>query len=152
MANNNLTIKVQLDPGAFMPTKAHDTDAGFDLYLKNDVILNVGIYKLISTGVHFAIPAGWEGQIRPRSSSCIRYIDVAFGTIDAGYTGAVGIYVKYMPSDYYLSKHGSPLLLKKGERIAQIVFNKVPNVSLELGDVIGLQTERGANGFGSSGV
>lgn len=57
-----------------------------------------------------------------------------------------------MPSDYYLRKHGSPLYLKKGERIAQIVFKQVPNVSLELGNVTGLQTERGANGFGSSGV
>ena len=147
-----MKIKVQLDPGAFMPTKAHDTDAGFDLYLKENIPLCIGIYNLINTGVHFAIPAGWEGQIRPRSSSSIRYIDVAFGTIDSGYTGSVGIYVKYMPSDYYLSKHGSPLLLKKGERIAQIVFNQVPNVNLELGDVTGLQTERGANGFGSSGV
>ena len=147
-----MNIKVQLDPGAFMPTKAHDNDAGFDLYLKENVPLFIGVYTLIDTGVHLAIPAGWEGQIRPRSSSSKRYINVAFGTIDAGYTGAVGIYVKYMPSDYYLSKHGSPLYLKKGERIAQIVFHQVPNISLELGDVVSLQTERGSNGFGSSGV
>ena len=146
-----INIKVQLDPGAFMPTKAHDNDAGFDLYLKNDVMLNVGIYKLISTGVHLAIPAGWEGQIRPRSSSSIRYIDVAFGTIDAGYTGIVGIYARYLPPDCH-SLYSTSLCLKKGERIAQIVFKQVPNVSLELGNVTGLQTERGANGFGSSGV
>lgn len=152
MANNNLTIKVQLDPGAFMPTKAYDTDAGFDLFLKDDLELEEGVFKCIDTGVHFAIPAGWEGQIRPRSSSSKRYINVAFGTVDAGYTGAVGIYVTYIPSDFYRSLYGKHLKLKRGERIAQIVFNRVPYISLKLGDVTGLQTKRGAKGFGSSGV
>lgn len=92
----DLKIKFQLDPGAFMPFKAHDDDAG--------------------------------------------------------YTGTVGIYVRYIPSDFYRSLYGKHLKLKRGERIAQIVFNRVPYISLELGDVVNLQTERGANGFGSSGV
>lgn len=147
-----LKIKFQLDPGAFMPFKAHDDDAGFDLCLKDDIELEEGVFKCIDTGVHFAIPAGWEGQIRPRSSTSKRYINVAFGTIDAGYTGTVGIYVRYIPSDFYRSLYGKHLKLKRGERIAQIVFNRVPYISLELGDVVNLQTERGANGFGSSGA
>lgn len=147
-----MNIKVQLDPGAFMPTKAHENDAGFDLRLKDDIELEEGVFKRIDTGVHLAIPAGWEGQMRPRSSSHARCLDVALGTIDAGYTGSISVQVKYTPSDYYRSLNGKSLKLKRGERIAQLVFNRAPKVNLELGNVTGLQTERGANGFGSSGV
>ena len=147
-----LKIKVQLDDGAIMPAKAYDSDSGFDLFLKEDVSLPVGFYKCINTGVHLDLPKGWEGQIRPRSSSARRCLDIVFGTIDSGYTGAIGIFVKYEPSDYDMSVFGNTLHLKKGERITQLVLNRVPEVVLEMGKIEPKTTGRCDKGFGSTGV
>ena len=152
MDDKVLRIKVQLDDGAIMPAKAYDSDSGFDLFLKEDISLPAGFYKCINTGVHLNLPKGWEGQIRPRSSSSKRGLDIAFGTIDSGYTGAIGVFVRYKPSIYDRSIFGSTLHLKKGERIAQLVLNRVPEVVLELGKIELKTKDRCDKGFGSTGA
>lgn len=134
-----------LDKNAVMPTKAHRTDSGYDLYLPEDKALAPNEVTPIDTLIRVKIPKGYEIQIRSRSGLAIkRKLMVANqpGTIDQEYTGhiIVGLY-----NAGTVFQH-----LKKGERIAQMVFQKVPDIRLERGYVL-TETERGEGGIGSTG-
>lgn len=100
----------------------------------------------IPTGLIFAIPKGFEGQIRPRSGLALKNgITVlnAPGTIDADYRGEIGV---------ILINHGSePFIIERGQRIAQLVLSPIAQLALEKVDFLD-DTERGAGGFGSTGL
>lgn len=133
-----------LNEDAKMPTKAHDSDAGWDLYAAEDMKIPNGMRKTIKTGVSIAIPDGYSGLIWPRSGLSVKFgVDVLAGVVDAGYRGE--IMVCLLNTD-----HSSWVEIKKGDRIAQILFQEVPKFKLyqvaELDD-----TERAEGGFGSSG-
>ena len=123
-----------------LPAKGYQSDAGFDLFLPKDVRLTQKP-QLIKLGFSMSLPVGYEGQIRPRSSSALRGIYVPLGTIDPGYRGEVGLIAW---------THYPSLTVEKGSRIAQMVIAQLPPVYLasvaELPD-----SERGSNGFGSTG-
>lgn len=144
-------LALKLDAGAFKPTKAHKTDAGFDLYAKEDHLL--GMNNLIcDTGVHILIPAGYVGLVLPRSSMSAKGVICSTGVIDAGYSGSIKICLRcqnwHFNSD--LNLDNETLRVYAGERIAQIVI--VPLPAIELQEVNKLpKTDRGSNGFGSSG-
>ena len=125
------------------PTKAHNTDAGFDLYANEKVVLNP--LATIGTGLAIRIPTGYVGLVCSRSGLASRGIFVmnAPGIIDAGYTGEIKI---------ILGTIGSMTVIEQGDKIAQLLIQPVHEVHLLRGDsmVWGL-TERGDNGFGSSG-
>lgn len=146
-----MQIQFTLDKGAFKPTKAHDTDAGFDLYAKEDQ--QIGMNNVIfDTGVHILIPAGYVGLVLPRSSMSAKGVICATGVIDAGYSGSIKICLRcqkwHFNSD--LNLDNETLRVYAGERIAQIVI--VPLPEIELQEVSELpKTDRGSNGFGSSG-
>lgn len=133
-----------LEPGAKIPSKAHPDDAGFDLYAASwEAEEDTLIYK---TGVAVNIPPGWEGQLRARSS--IRKYALILcngvGTIDAGYTGDLTFTFRY-------NYDGAGQTYKIGDKIGQIVFQRVPIV--ELVQVEAFEpTTRGAKGHGSTGV
>lgn len=140
-----MIVKVKkLHEDAKIPTKAHKTDAGFDLFAAEDSIVWSGQTKLISTGIAVELPEGYEMQIRPRSGLSVKTsLKVVLGTVDAGYRGEIGIIAQNSGNKEYL--------IHKGDKIAQAVIQKLPEI--ELIEVDELENgERGANGFGSTGV
>jgi len=137
-----MLLKVILDENAKMPTKAHETDAGFDLYAPRDfsVVCNASI--IIDTGVHIEIPKGYVGFLKSKSGLNVKHGIVGEGVIDAGYTGSI-------VAKLYNNGH-EPVRFEKGQKIIQIVFLPIPEVELEQVNSFE-ETERGDNGFGSSG-
>src|SRR5690625_7789210 len=82
----------RLNDAATIPTKAHPTDSGFDLYASEDTIIEPGETKVIPTGIAVSLPAGYEAQVRPRSGVTAKTkLRVQLGTIDNGYAGAIGV-------------------------------------------------------------
>lgn len=141
-----LQIKVTLDEGAKMPTKAHDIDAGYDLYLPTNVKkarIWRDDHKVIDTGVHFSIPEGYVGFVKSKSGLSVKHcLEHGAGVIDSGYTGSVAVHL--------YNKGNEPYEFKAGEKLAQIVFLPIPSTELLLVDSLE-ESERGSNGFGSSG-
>lgn len=137
-----MQIKYELDEGAYVPAKAHDSDAGFDLACKEDQVLEPNVANTIDTGVHILIPEGYVGLVLPRSSYNCAGVATPTGVIDAGYTGSISVVL--------VSKYD--LKIFKGNRIAQLVIVPLPDVHLVEGDVTGVKSERGLGGFGSTGA
>ena len=137
-----LQIK-QLSPNATLPTRTHTTDAGLDIYAAEDIIVTHTHAVIIPTGIAVNIPAGYEGTIRPRSGKSSKTnLRVILGTIDAGYNSEIGIIADTLNKSEYL--------VRKGEKIAQLVIQKVELPQLEIVDQFDTQSERGEKGFGSS--
>ncbi len=137
-----LKIK-KLDPTATIPIRVNDRDAGFDLYALEDCDIGPHNQKLVKTGISMAIPRGYVGLIWPRSGLAHKYgLDVFAGVIDSGYRGDIGVILYNSKLEHYK--------IKKGERIAQILFQKIEYFDLiEVDDLD--DSQRGAGGFGSSG-
>lgn len=170
----NVNIK-RLSPDAQTPAYAHATDAGFDLVAAADVIIEPGETACVPTGLAFEIPEGFEMQIRPRSGITLKTpLRVQLGTVDCGYTGEVGVIVdninRYTDvekdllidiSDNIVSAHDylgawdnfdrGSYIIRKGERIAQAVIKPIEQAVFTEVDTLG-DSDRGAGGFGSSGV
>ena len=135
-------MKVKLDPGAKMPTRAHDTDAGLDLYSPVDALIYNGDSVTIDTGVHVEIPAGYVGMIKSKSGLNVKYNLTSEGVIDSGYTGSIVV---------KLYNHGRcAVSIQKGQKISQLVILPILTPELELVDSLE-ETERGEGGFGSTG-
>ena len=141
-----LPIK-RLDPTVELPRYAYAGDAGLDLRSCEDVTLAPFERRLISTGLAIAIPEGYAGFVQPRSGLALKQgLSMANtpGLIDAHYRGELKICaINLDPKD--------DIVVRRGDRIAQLVIQKVPVVELlEVDDLS--ETDRGAGGFGSSGV
>lgn len=143
-----MILALQLDKGAYRPTKAHATDAGFDLYLKEDLVIKRTQSCLtVDTGVHILIPAGYVGLVQPRSSISKKAFQIHTGVIDAGYTGSIKINIQWIDKKCNQNLFHT---FERGERIAQLVIVPIPEI--EFRQVANLpRTDRGSNGFGSSG-
>jgi dUTP pyrophosphatase len=132
---------------AKLPTRATEYAAGWDLYAcllgVSRVPILPGSRLVVTTGLCFEIPEGFEGQIRPRSGLASKEgLVAAFGTIDSDYRGVIGV---------NLFNHSYQTVnIEHGQRIAQIVFQPVLKVYLEEVNELS-ETIRGSNGFGSSG-
>lgn len=144
-----MKIKVMLDPGVTkIPSRAHEMDAGLDLYSPIDTVIPVQSAwtdgsMCIDTGVHIEIPAGYVGFLKSKSGLNVKSGIQSEGVIDAGYTGSI------MVKLYNHSKY--PVPIKKGQKISQLVILPIITPELELVD--GLEdTERGNGGFGSTGA
>ncbi len=142
-----LEIKVKrLDPDLPLPRKATEGSSGFDIYSRVDQVINPGEIKGIPAGIVLEIPEGYEVQVRPRSGLALKHgigILNSPGTIDSDYRGEVVVIL------FNFSKE--PFAIKKGDRIAQIVPVKLPEVKLIEADSL-TDTSRGSGGFGSTGV
>lgn len=142
----DLPIK-RLDASVDLPSYAYAGDAGLDLRANEDVVLRPFERKLISTGLAIAIPEGYAGFVQPRSGLALKKgLSMANtpGLIDAHYRGELKVCaINLDPHD--------DIVITKGERIAQLVIQKVPVVSLVEVDELD-ETDRGVGGFGSSGV
>lgn len=143
-----MKLKVKLDEGAYMPTRAHETDAGLDLYSPFDATIFPKRYSdiensvCIDTGVHIEIPAGYVGMLKSKSGLNVNKGLVSEGVIDSGYTGSIVVKL-YNNSNYACE-------IVKGQKISQLVILPIITPELELVDDLE-ETERGANGFGSTG-
>lgn len=130
----------------YLPTRAHPTDAGLDLVAAEDVRIAPGSRVSIRTGVQAAIPEGYVGYITPRSGlAADRGVTVlnAPGTIDSGYRGEIRVLM--------IGHGGRPVMISRGDRIAQLVIHPIITPKVKLVDSLPA-TERGAGGFGSTGV
>lgn len=135
-------MKVVLDEGAKMPTRAHDTDAGLDLYARDSCIVEAKDSATFDTGVHVEIPVGFAGFLKSKSGLNVKYGIVSEGVIDAGYTGSVVVKL-YNHSGY-------DYRVNAGDKISQLVILPVALVDLQQVDSLD-DTERGNGGFGSTG-
>ena len=146
---------VRLDPGLPVPQRAHPTDAGVDLAAVRDVTLGPGERALVGTGIALVLPEGYAAFVLPRSGLAAREgigLLNAPGTVDAGYRGEIAVcLINHDPA--------RPVTLRRGDRIAQLVVQRVEEtvfrVRSDLGDLAALAaaapSERGGGGFGSSG-
>ena len=139
-----MKIGVMLDDFSVRPTKAHEEDAGYDLYMPlNQFGICRGHGSMeVDTGVHMVIPRGYFGKVEAKSGLNMKHNLTTTGVVDAQYTGSIRV---------KLYNHGDKTIeFKGGDKIAQIVIHKLPEV--ELVDIDELpDTDRGQNGFGSSG-
>lgn len=134
------------DPSAVLPCYAHPGDAGMDLFSVDELVLEPGCRALVHTGLVMSLPAGYEAQVRPRSGLALKNGITVLntpGTIDEGYRGEIGVILANFGSE--------PFKVSKGSKIAQMVIAPVTRMNpVEVSDVG--ETERGAGGFGSTGV
>ena len=135
-------MKVQLDPGAWMPDRAHNHDAGADLRTPERFILRAHSYKVIDTGTHFDVPVGYVGMVKSKSGLMCREGIVTDGVVDAGYSGSVRVCL--------FNHSGKHREFAKGEKIAQIIFLPIITPDFEQVEEI-TGGERSDNGFGSTG-
>lgn len=141
----NLRI-ARLDERARVPTRAHDGDAGLDLYALEDAVLAPGERASVPTGIAVEIPPGQAGLVLPRSGLAARHgISVvnAPGLIDSGYRGEVRVVLLNTDRE-------QPFKLSSGDRIAQLVLVRVELPTLVEVDSL-TDSDRGVGGFGSSG-
>lgn len=148
----NLSFDVQIkrlagNEDIELPRKMSELASGFDLYaaVTEDIVFNPGERGLVPTGIAIAMPAGLEAQIRPRSGLAFKHGITCLntpGTIDADYRGEIKVLLVNLGQE--------PFTIKRNERIAQMVFQIVPEVNLTQVDELS-ETVRGDGGFGHTG-
>lgn len=136
----------RIHPDAVLPAYAHPSDAGMDLRSVADVVIPRGGRALVPTGLVILLPPLYEAQVRPRSGLALKHGVTVLnspGTIDAGYRGEIGV---------ILANFGeADFAVKRGDKIAQLVIAPVTQPQVVEADVLDA-TDRGAGGFGSTGV
>ena len=146
--SDRIAVQIKrLDKDLPLPAYANPGDAGLDLYAAADVVIECGRRAVVPTGVAVAIPQGYAGFVQPRSGLAAKKglsIVNTPGLIDSGYRGE-------LKAIAINTDASSPIEVKRGDRIAQLVIQAVPIVDLCEVDELD-ETERGVGGFGSSGV
>ena len=137
-------MNVILDEGAFMPVRAHIADAGMDLMSPVDILIPPLGSQTIDTGVHLEIPYGYAGVLISKSGLNVNHNITSTGLVDSGYSGSIRV---------KLYNHGrNGYMVHRGDKISQIVIVPVHiYFELEQVDRFDNETERGDNGFGSTG-
>lgn len=137
-----IQIKVKLDHGAYIPEKAHSTDAGYDIRTPHRFTLRANDMVCVHTGIHISIPEGYYGRLESRSGLCRDHeITTEAGIIDAGYTGEICV---------ILRSGRASRNFEAGDKITQLVIEQLPDTELMQADTLD-DTERGSDGFGSTG-
>jgi len=137
-------MKIKLDEGAICPTRAHDHDAGLDLYSREELIIMPGESEVFDTGVHVELPVRSFGKLESKSGLLVNYDIVSCGgVIDENYRGSIRVKL------YNLGHR--PYMIRKGQKIIQLIVQPYMAPPIELTDSLS-ETERGENGFGSTGL
>ena len=135
-------MRVVIDENAFMPTRAHETDAGLDLYSPIDITVPTRGSAIIDTGVHVQLPRGTAGMIKSKSGLNVKHDITSEGVIDVGYIGSIVV---------KLYNHGdTDYRVQRGDKISQLVIVQIVTPHLMAVDKLE-DSERGNNGFGSTG-
>lgn len=136
-------MKIMLDENAVCPQRAFPNDAGLDLFSREEKVIFPGESAVFDTGVHVELPEGTFGKLESKSGLHINFdIICAGGTLDEGYTGSIHVKLYNMGT--------KPYMVRKGQKIVQMVVIPILRPELELVDHLE-ETERGSNGFGSTG-
>lgn len=135
-------MKIKLDEGAFMPTRAHEDDAGLDLYAMERKVIPAYGSEIFNTGVHIELPKGTVGMLKSKSGLNVKHGLTSEGVIDVGYTGSICVKL-YNNSDL-------GYVVQKGDKISQLVIMPILRPTLEQVDSLE-ETDRGGGGFGSTG-
>lgn len=135
-------MKIKLEPWAILPTRAHKKDAGLDLYTPRDICINGKCSASVDTGVHVAIPEGCVGFVKSKSGLMFNHDITTDGTVDEDYTGSINVKL-------FNNSH-QPIYFSAGDKVAQLVVLPCVIEELEIVDELE-ETERGENGFGSTG-
>lgn len=148
MSETPVVVPVKrIDPTVELPSYAYEGDAGLDLRSNEDVVLAPLERRLVGTGLAVAIPEGYAGFVQPRSGMALRRgLSMANtpGLIDSHYRGELKVCAVNLDPE-------TPISIERGERIAQLVIQRVPAVSLVEVEYLD-ETDRGTGGFGSSGA
>lgn len=149
-----MDVKIKLDPEGFRPRKAHKADAGYDIYMPCEYNGPEGVTALknyvsffhplvVDTGVHIAIPEGYVGFLKAKSGLNVKFGITGEGVIDSGYTGSIVVKLySRSPKRHYF---------ETGDKLIQLVLLPIADSKLVLAESLDT-TERGDNGFGSTGV
>lgn len=138
----NEVVKIKLDEGAFPPVRAHETDAGMDIMTPTMIHIPPHESIAVDTGVHIQLPHGTVGMLKSKSGLNVKFGIQSEGVIDEGYTGSI------MAKLY--NNGDKPVMFKRGDKITQLVI--LPCLYAQIKIVQKLdETERGADGFGSTG-
>lgn len=137
-------MKIKLDPGAYMPTRAHETDAGLDLYCPKGQgqIVSARESVKIDTGVHIELPVGTVGMLKSKSGLNVNYGITSEGVIDVSYSGSIVVKL--------YNNSGYDYRVEDGDKISQLVIMPILTPELELVDELE-EHGRGNRGFGSTG-
>lgn len=136
-------IRIRLDEGAKVPSRAYKADAGLDLYAVDGQTLAPFSAGNFETGVHIEIPAGYYGRLESKSGLNINHrIICPGGIIDSGYSGAIVVALYNLSHKYYR--------IEKGEKLCQLLILPCETPDVEIVDSI-KSGERASNGFGSTG-
>ena len=139
-----ITMKVKkLNPLAIIPTKAHEEDAGWDIYTTDSFIIPPGERRSFNTGITMEIPYGWAGLYWPRSSlGFLKGLHVLGGVVDSGFRGEHRVCLVNLSNE--------PVAIQAGDRIAQMVLQRVYTGQMEEVEELS-PSVRGENGWGSTG-
>lgn len=138
-------LKVQLrSPDAKPPTKGSKTAAGYDIYASQPTVIPAQGQGMASTNISFTVPVGTYGRIAPRSGLAVKHgIQTGAGVVDRDYTGEVKVVL--------FNHSNKDFEIKKGDRVAQLILERIVD-DAEVLVVENLEeTDRGVNGFGSTG-
>lgn len=137
-------MKIEIDDGGYAPTRAYPTDAGLDLYSPVTVYIPARGNAVIDTKVHIELPHGTYGKIESKSGLNKDFGIVSCdGVIDEGYTGSIAVKLYNMTDADYV--------VHEGHKIAQLIIQPCLYEKVEIGE-INKDTDRGSNGFGSTGL
>ena len=136
-------MKVKVDVGAYVPKRAHETDAGLDLKAMESQIVCAKDSAVFHTGVHIKLPRETAGILISKSGLNVNHDIISTGLIDEGYTGEILVKLHNLG--------GYDYRVEKGDKISQLVVVPVLYESVELVDELTEDSERGSNGFGSTG-
>jgi dUTP pyrophosphatase len=139
-----MQVRIKLiERDAKIPERAHDGDAGADLFAVHGAVINPGRVEKIDIGIAVGVPFGFEGQIRPRSGLLTKGIIGQLGTLDFGYTGSLAVILHNTTREAYT--------VRTGDRVGQLVVSAVELPEFEPCAELA-KSDRGANGLGSTGV
>lgn len=135
-------MKIKLEPWAICPTRAHETDAGLDLYATEYTLVPAHGSAIFDTGVHVQLPPFTAGFLKSKSGLNVKHNITSDGVIDVGYTGSICV---------KLYNHGDEnYVVDSGDKISQLVVVDIHLPTLQIVDELD-ETDRGNNGFGSTG-
>ena len=135
-------MKIVVEDWAYVPIRAHETDAGLDIKSPRAAVVFAHDSVIIDTGIHIEIPRGFVGFLKSKSGLNVKHGITSEGVIDCGYTGSIKVKLYNNSSEMYK--------VERGDKITQLVILPILTPELELVDSLD-DTERGENGFGSTG-
>jgi dUTP pyrophosphatase len=144
MTEEKLCVKL-LDENAKIPIRGSDDSAGYDLFSSEDIVIKPSTMEIVHTKISISLPKGTYGRIAPRSGFTFKnHADIGAGVIDRDYRGEINIIIFNHDKEKEID-------IKKGDRIAQLIIEKILTPEIDIVEEF-LKTNRGENGFGSTGV